>query len=82
MAVGDSYLAGYLSARFFEEDSPIGLTGENDREGFFIVGKESTTVMSGLSGASFFRVMEEEHGAKMIAFFLPTQAVAYAGCER
>ena len=81
LAVDDRFVAGYLSTRFFKEDELVDLAGENDKEGFFIVSKHDGSVMSGIDGGSFFKVMEEQYHAKLINFFKPDQAIEFGNCQ-
>ena len=49
-AVKGDYLFGYISTEFFKDDGLIGLEGEHDKEGYFIIDMSQKRVLkSGLS---------------------------------
>lgn len=81
LIVEDNFIAGYLSTRFFKEDELLGLEGENDKEGFFIVNKSDRNVESGLNGNTFFQSLEDKYQKKLVDFIKPNQVQKFGECN-
>lgn len=81
MAVTNKAIIGYLSTRFFKEDDLIGLEGDNDKEGFFIIRKKDSSVELGLDGKTFFNKMEDQYHQKNIEFLKPEQIPEFGECK-
>ena len=81
LSVGGKFIAGYLSTRFFVDDDLVGLAGEYDLEGFFILEKEAATVHAGLDGLSFFRFLDENYGVESLDYLSSREAAAMGDCH-
>ncbi len=69
--VSEDYFCGYLSTKYFKEDSLIGLEGEYDKEGYFIIWKkeldknnynEQIMIISGLSKLDLLNYSKNNNG--------------------
>ena len=59
-----NYIIGYLSTKYFKEDKLLGLEGNNDKEGYFIVNLKTEKIESGLNEEDFNEKVHKVLGIK------------------
>jgi hypothetical protein len=62
LGVVDNHILGYLSMKYTEADSLVGLTGIHDKEGFFIIDAQTREIASGLTGEEFNLLLKKNTG--------------------
>ena len=59
-----NYIVGYLSTKYFKEDKLLGLEGDNDKEGYFIINLKTEKIESGLTEKEFDEKVHKIFGIK------------------